>query len=123
MNQKLQNYLRTYRKRSGLTQKEVAFLLGSGSRTRISRYERNKRRPCLEALIAYEVIFGTSSRHLFEGMYLEIAKGRLQKAQLLLEHLNETPASPMRDYKITFLRSLLDREQSMSDVSDNHHVL
>ena len=36
---KLENYLRTYRKRSGLTQREVAFLVGSrnGRRCRATK--------------------------------------------------------------------------------------
>ena len=39
---KLENYLRTYRKRSGLTQREVAFLVGCRNGAQVSRYERRR---------------------------------------------------------------------------------
>ena len=41
----LHNYLRTYRKRAGLSQAEVAFLLGCHSGAKVSRYEHAARRP------------------------------------------------------------------------------
>jgi len=37
MSHKLQNYLRTYRKRNSLSQDEMAFLLGCQSGTKVSR--------------------------------------------------------------------------------------
>lgn len=46
-NDKLDNYLRTYRKKLGLTQREVAFLLGCHSGAKVSRYERSARIPLL----------------------------------------------------------------------------
>ena len=55
MSHKLQNYLRTYRKRSGLSQDEVAFLLGCQTGAKVSRYEPFARKPSLETLFAYEV--------------------------------------------------------------------
>ena len=39
MPHKLENYLRTYRRRAGLSQDEMAFLLGTKSGTKVSRYE------------------------------------------------------------------------------------
>jgi len=59
---KLENYLRTYRKQSGLSQDEVAYLLGCQNGTKVSRYERFARKPSLETLFAYEVVFGAPAR-------------------------------------------------------------
>ncbi len=50
MNNAIAIYLRTYRKRSGLTQSEVARLLGLESGQLISRYERLDRSPNLETV-------------------------------------------------------------------------
>src|SRR5881227_3237850 len=50
---RLPNYIRTYRKRSCLTQDEVAFLLGSKSGASVSRHERFKQTPDLQTLLAY----------------------------------------------------------------------
>jgi transcriptional regulator with XRE-family HTH domain len=42
---RLASYLRTERKRAGLTQKEIAFLVGAKNRAQISRFERLRRLP------------------------------------------------------------------------------
>jgi DNA-binding XRE family transcriptional regulator len=53
--QRLENYLRSYRKKSGLTQREVAFLLGWDDGAQISRYEKRERRPPIETALAFKV--------------------------------------------------------------------
>src|SRR5437879_2490611 len=57
MSKKLHNYLLTHRKRSGLSQDEVAFLLGRRSGTKVSRHESFARMPGPRTLLAYEAIF------------------------------------------------------------------
>ena len=74
MSHKLENYLRTYRKRSGLSQDEVAYLLGCQNGTKVSRYERFARKPSLETLFAYEVVFGAPARELFAGVYQKVGR-------------------------------------------------
>jgi len=69
---KLPNYLRTYRKKAGLSQREVAILLGSSDPTRVSRYELSKREPDVGVALAFEIIFGTPSRVLFAGRVAEL---------------------------------------------------
>ena len=59
---RLPNYLRTYRKRAYLTQDELAFLLGTESGTRVSRYERFSREPAFQTVLAYGVIFAPRVR-------------------------------------------------------------
>ena len=55
---KIMSYLKTYRKKGGLTQDEVAFLLGCESGTKISRFEHRARQPNLETAFACQVVFG-----------------------------------------------------------------
>lgn len=64
---KLENYLRTYRKRLGLTQNEVSYLLGCRSGAKVSNYERFARQPNLKTALAYEVILAVPVRELFAG--------------------------------------------------------
>ena len=59
---KLENYVRTYRKRSGLTQREVAFLVGCRNGAQVSRYEKRRRLPPLRTALACEAAFGFRSR-------------------------------------------------------------
>src|SRR5713226_5860932 len=65
---KLENYLRAYRKRSGLTQLEVAFLLGCENGAQVSRYEKRRRLPPLRTALACEAVFGVPVSELFAGM-------------------------------------------------------
>jgi transcriptional regulator with XRE-family HTH domain len=65
---KLENYLRMHRKRSGLTQRDVAFLLGCENGAQVSRYEKRKRVPPLQTALACEAVFGVPVSELFAGL-------------------------------------------------------
>lgn len=73
MARKLPDYLRSERRRAGLSQEDIAALLGSGVLA-ISRYEGRKRIPPLEIALAYQAVFGTPVAELFPGRYQEIVK-------------------------------------------------
>ena len=81
------SYLRTHRKRGGLTQNEMAFLLGCQSGTKISRFERLARRPNLRTALACQVIFGIPAHELFPGVFAEVEKHVSERARLLLDRL------------------------------------
>jgi len=65
--QHLANYLKTYRKKSGLTQCEVAFLLGWKHGEQLLRYEKHHRVPTLQVALACEAIFKAPVAELFAG--------------------------------------------------------
>ena len=67
--QSLHNYLRTFRKRSALSQKEVAYLLGTQSSANVCRHERFIQEPSLQTALAYEVIFQKPVSELFPGLF------------------------------------------------------
>ena len=84
---KLPNYIRTYRKRSCLTQEDVAFILGSKSSANVSRHERFKQTPDLQTLLAYEMLFRTPVRHLFGRTHQEVEKKLKHRIRLLVRKL------------------------------------
>src|SRR2546425_13075935 len=76
---KLLNYLRTHRKRSSLSQDDVALLLGCRSGAKVSRYEHFVREPSLCTALACEVNFGSPAQEVFGGLYHKVeqeASGR-----------------------------------------------
>jgi transcriptional regulator with XRE-family HTH domain len=82
----LSNYLRNHRKKSALSQEEVAFLLGGigeSKASRISRYESCSREPSLAAALAYEVIYGKPVRELFAGLYEQVQLDVAKRAKIL----------------------------------------
>ena len=105
-NNKLPHYLRAYRKRAGLSQADVAFLLGCRSGAKVSRYEHFARQPTLPVAFAYEVIFNTAARELFSGVFQESQQKILQRTQALLTSLEQSnfDRAPVR--KIKALRDI-----------------
>src|SRR3989442_14472028 len=83
MAHRLPNYLKTYRKRAGVSQDEVAFLLGCRSGAKVSRYERLASRPSLETAFAYEALFGVPARELFAGVYEKVEEQIKKRARIL----------------------------------------
>ena len=88
----LPHYLRSFRKRAGLTQQELASLLGCESDSKVSRYEFFLRKPSLRTAFAYEVIFDTPARQLFAGIFEEVETITRRRARTLLKQLEQRRA-------------------------------
>lgn len=67
--QKAGNYLRAHRKKSGLSQRDVAKLIGYKGGGQISCHERGTSVPSLAAALAYESIFGVPVATIFADMH------------------------------------------------------
>jgi transcriptional regulator with XRE-family HTH domain len=106
---RLPNYLRTHRKQSGLSQEEVAFLLGSEDDSRISQYEKRRRLPPLETALACEAIFGIPVSELFagvrEGIGKNIEKRRAELKNRLRAESPEGSAALMNAHKLRWIES------------------
>jgi transcriptional regulator with XRE-family HTH domain len=85
----LPNYLRTHRKRAGLSQEEIAFLLGIGTGAQISRYERFMRKPTLAVVLALEIVFELPAGEIFSGVRQEIEGQIARRAVLLKERVTD----------------------------------
>lgn len=83
----LPNYLLTARKRSGLSQREVAVLVGVASDVEVSRHETFRRLPGLVTALRYEAIFGVSVRELFAGEYQKVEKDVHEQAKELAQRI------------------------------------
>lgn len=94
---RLLNYLLSYRKRSALSQNEVAFLLGRGDKRRVSRFERFTRTPDLETALAYEVIYKQPVSELFAGLCQKVERDVAKRAKALASRsVAGTSASAVR---------------------------
>lgn len=71
-NQVLENYLRTNRKKSGLSQRELGLLVGYKDLGQVSRHERSHTAPSLATALAYEVIFHAPVSELFPGIHANV---------------------------------------------------
>jgi transcriptional regulator with XRE-family HTH domain len=89
----LENYLRTHRRRLGLTQADVAYLLGVQSSGKVSRYERFARRPALETAVAFEIILGVPVGDLFAGVREDVEYEVKKRARRLRRRLTRRQAN------------------------------
>jgi len=113
---RLPNYLKTYRRRAGLSQDEVAFLLGCQSGAKVSRYERRSRQPSLETALAYEAVLGVPARELFAGVYEKVEEEIKKRARLLSGNVSAAQTNRETERKMKALSMLTC--QSESEPSD-----
>ncbi len=86
----LRNYLRTYRKRAGLSQQEVARMVGLKSAATLSRCEWGHRLPSLQTALAFEVLFGVPAGELFSGAFETVGRITEERLQALEATLQRT---------------------------------
>lgn len=78
------SYLRMYRRKSGLSQRELAEVLGLITEWRISEHERSITVPRLLTAISYEIVFNIPLSKLFPGFY-EAVRGNIESRLTELE--------------------------------------
>jgi transcriptional regulator with XRE-family HTH domain len=110
MANQLPNHLRAYRRRDGLTQDQLSYLLGGSDATTVSRYERFARKPNLETALACQAIFGVPAHELFPGVYGE-AKARVRaRARELLARPAGDPRSSISKRTMARLAAAADEQ-------------
>lgn len=116
---KLPNYLRTHRKRSGLSQREIAFLLGCEAPAKVSRHEHFARVPGLSTVFAYAVIFKVPAEELFAGIYQQVQERTFAQARLLERHLRAAKPHRQLQGRFSFVqgiwRPLNDVQEELAD--------
>jgi len=68
-------YLRFLRRKSGLSQREVARILGSVTASQVSRHERAVTPPALLTAFGYQVLFKQPISDIFPGLYHAVETG------------------------------------------------
>lgn len=106
--QKLNNYLRTYRKRAGFSQDEMAFLLGCRRGTKVSRYECFKRLPELPTAFAYETVFRVPVRDLFAGIFGQARRVTIRRARALYRKVGADAHGRLTAQKLMALKEVLE---------------
>lgn len=108
MDQRLISYLRPLRRRWGLTQAELAFLIGTRTHVAISRIEALKAYPSLAEAIACTIVFDTPQIELFPELYAKVYAFVLSQSEELYQKLQGDPSRVTRA-KLDFLEEVLSR--------------
>ena len=116
MSQPLHNYLRMFRRSAGLTQKELAYLLGLHSPSPVSRYERSIREPSLHTLLAFELIFRAPAKRLYAGVYEDLHRRTLGRTKRLLARMEKSRTDSRLARKRETLEAILSDEGDTLDL-------
>jgi transcriptional regulator with XRE-family HTH domain len=112
MDKKLRIYLRTYRLRSGLSQGEVAFLVGLQGSSPLSKLELSVREPSrTKVAFTLATLFGVPLRDLFPAYHRELSEDLGTKAYQLHSKLEGNP-SKTTAAKLDFLGDVIRRAQN-----------
>ena len=104
MEKLLSTYLLTLRKRSGLSQLELAELLNiTGSA--LSRFEGQSRKPTLDLAVGVEVIFGHSVKDVFPAYYRDIEQSVVARAR---DHCERQAGTTSRA-RLRFVHDIVER--------------
>jgi transcriptional regulator with XRE-family HTH domain len=80
-------YLRAHRRKWGLTQVELARLIGLASCSAVSRIERAERVPTTATVIACSIVFGLAMPDLFPSLHGEVEEAVKAAVMTLLEEI------------------------------------
>ena len=80
---KIPNSLRLYRRKNGLSQKDIARLLGYKSSTAVSSYEQGTKSPHLLNLLKLEIINRVPVAYLYWDSYRTLRQEIRRKEELL----------------------------------------
>ena len=103
------NYLRSYRKRSPLTQSDVAYLMGLQDYGTISRCEKGQRRPSVELLLVYHHLFNAPIESFFEHQSEEMLLDLKKRMESLIYDLKKRDGIPKNAFRLRFLEQTLSR--------------
>jgi DNA-binding XRE family transcriptional regulator len=111
------NHLNITRKRSGLTQSDVATLMGFQEHTHVCRHEKGKRIPPIEMILSYHIIFDKSVEDLFYGYRKELIHNIQQRVPHLIQELKKLRPSPRLTERIKCLSNIYHRLTNLSKTS------
>lgn len=99
--------LRSYRKKTCLSQQDVADLFGNKDISQISRYETCPISPQIEISLLYHLLFDVPMNMFFERKKEEIRKRLVMRIPNIIHELNCVQQNELTDEKMTYLKSLL----------------
>ena len=79
--------LRVQRRLWGISQKELARLLGFKSPTLLSKVEHGHRKPTMQAIVGTYVLFGVDTRNMFPRLWRELEEAVIRRVYDLYQRV------------------------------------
>jgi transcriptional regulator with XRE-family HTH domain len=111
----LTNYLAMHRRRLGLSQAEVAHILGAAvSATNVSRTETGHTLPSLKTILKCEILYGVPTHELYEGLLEAIRDEMAPNIRGLIRSLKKKRQTKRTRGKIACLMELLAEDNGLA---------
>lgn len=111
----LDSYLRTHRRKAGLSQREMGMLLGYEDESAVARHEKSKALPPLLIAIGYEVVFKVPIAKLFSGLKETVEKTVEVRILQFEENLQQKNEKGGRASHIAQKLAWLSERRNMND--------
>jgi len=110
------NLVRVLRRRLGLTQRELAYVIGYDSDSQISRIENGSRTPQLAEVLMIELVFGVPAVTIFPDIRLAVGTTISHRVRRIVADLREFGSNHRRmSYKTAQLERVLASLRSRDD--------
>ena len=104
-----QNFLRIVRKRSQLTQIDIASILKISDWSNVSRWEQGQRTPNVEVLLLYHLLFDIPIESLFDRQKLQLKNIIIPRIKERIDHLMAQEIDAKMQSRINYLNVVLTR--------------
>ena len=101
--------LRSFRKKTDITQTDMGFIMNLPDYSNISRCEKGLRRPSTEMLLAYHLLFEIPFEHLFQELKESLCANMIPRIGLLIHELKKQEPTRKLNSRIAFLNAALKR--------------
>jgi transcriptional regulator with XRE-family HTH domain len=103
------NYLSKFRKRTDITQSDIGFLLNMPDNVTICRYEQGERKPPVEMVLLYHLLFDVPMQSLFEIQKDNLNEDLIVRIRQLINELKQHAPSQRIRSRIAFLMEALSK--------------
>jgi len=111
--------LRSLRRRAGLSQSDLAELVGYLRKRDVSRHELGTAAPSLLVAFSYEVVFGVPAARLFPGIYKTVEKGIEERLGKIERELHQSSGKGRKAHgtarRLEWLGARRNWEPALSD--------
>ncbi len=94
--EQIANYLRSHRRKSGLSQRELAHIVGYITQAPVSEHERSVAIPALLIALSYEIVFRVPISELFPALYRTVETNVEEQLTSIEMELQESSAKGRR---------------------------
>lgn len=104
------NLLRAHRKRTALSQREIAFLMGAKGASKVSRYEKMRREPELKTALALQAIFDCPIARLFPDLFAQVQAAVRRRAKSLAKRALKAASRSLRSRKSEAISGIINKK-------------